>query len=87
MSDMKDVDADLARPGSPADRKTRASTTAVVGFGAAGLASTILWGFGCLKGHQFYTPDDALVLTWAACLAPILHALYMKLYRLVGAGE
>ena len=29
------------------------------------LAATILWALGCLKGHQFYMPDDALVLQWA----------------------
>ena len=47
--------------------------------GAAVVAASILWALGCLKGHQFYMPDDALVLGWSAGIAPTLYAVKLKL--------
>lgn len=76
-----------SRTGSPSDRKMTAATVATTSGGAAVLAATILWALGCLKGHQFYMPDDALVLGWAAGLAPTLYAIKMKFDQKFGLND
>lgn len=73
-----------SRPGSPSDRKMAAATVATASGGAAVLAASILWALGCLKGHQFYMPDDALVLGWSAGIAPTLYAVKLKLDQKFG---
>ena len=83
---MSDASAST-RPGSPADRKMSAATVGVASGGSAMLAATILWALGCLKGHQFYMPDDALVLGWAAAIAPTLYALKMKWDKKLGIND
>ena len=80
-------DQSSTRPGSPADRKITASTVATASGGAAMLAATILWALGCIKGHQFYMPDDALVLGWSAAIAPTLYAIKVKLDQKFGLND
>lgn len=75
------------RTGTAADRKISASTVTGASTGAAGLASTILWVLGCIKGHQYYQPDDALVLYWAALMVPTLYALKLKWDRYIGVSD
>lgn len=80
-------DQSTSRQGSPADRKMTGTAVATASGGAAVLAATILWALGCLKGHQFYMPDDALVLGWAAGIAPTLYAIKIKLDQKFGLND
>ena len=78
------TDGAAGRQGSPADRKTTTGQVTLIGASAAGGAATILYIVGCLKGHQFYPPDDALALFWAGLLAPAAKVLYEKFNKWAG---
>jgi len=54
---------------------------------AGGLSLSILWALGCIKGNQFYMPDDALVLLWATWMSPLALAAYRKLAKAIGVEE
>lgn len=81
MSDQTTKPADQRRS---SDGKVPLGTKIAIGTGTTGGAATLLYLMGCLKGHQFYVPDDALALFWAGCLAPVAQELLQRLYRLAG---
>lgn len=85
MSDQ--TAAPVSRPGSPADRKTTLSQAQAMTTGPTMAAATVLWIMGCLKGHQLYEPDDALVLWWLSLLAPTALVLYRKFNHWTGADQ
>lgn len=87
MSEMTDPVADRLRPGTPAERKVTNTQLTAIGAGAAGGAATILYLVGCLKGHQFYPPDDALSLFWAGLFAPAAKVIYERFNRWVGVQQ
>jgi hypothetical protein len=70
-------------PDRRAPKPTTVATTAGVSLGAATLASTVLYIVGCAKGHQLYTPDDALLLAWCAGLIPAIQ-WFAKTIGLIG---
>lgn len=64
-------------------KMTKTQTTAALSGVAMGTA-TVLYLLGCLKGHQFYQPDDALVLSWCAFLGPVAQFLWEKFQHRIG---
>lgn len=68
-------------------RKMTGAQAMALGTGGAGGAATLLWALGCIKGHQFYMPDDALALFWASLLAPSALAFMRKYNHWAGVDD
>lgn len=66
------------------DGKITAAQTAVVTTTGGLGVSWFLWGYGCLKGHQWFWPDDALMITTAGMLAPMAQFFWAKFERKIG---
>ena len=66
------------------DGKFTPSQTAVVTTTGAMGTAWVLWLIGCIKGHQVYWPDDALILGTAAQVFPLAQFFWAKFERRIG---
>lgn len=61
-----------------------AKGAAIAGFTGSMIASTIMWGFACVKARVLLVPDDALVMQYAFLVVPIANAIYKKVLQKFG---